>query len=90
MTLILGSFWKNSVSDVLEVPEGQALNYGDHIYFIAGFHVRLCEEKTVSSKKKKKINKKEYKQVHKTIIIIEETLPVICRKSERYSTAKPM
>lgn len=61
MTLILASFWKNSVTDVLEVPEGQALNYGDHIYFIAGFHVRLCEEKTVSSKKKrltrKNINK---------------------------------
>lgn len=77
MTLILASFWKNSVTDILEVPEGQVLNYGDHICFIAGFYVRLCEEKTVSSKKQ--INKREYKQVHKTIIT-EKTLPVTCRK----------
>jgi len=51
MTLILGSFWKNSVTNILEVLEGQVLNYGDQMCFLAGFHVRLCEETTVSSKK---------------------------------------
>lgn len=35
----------------LEVPEDQMLNYGDHICLTVGFHVRLCEEMAVSSKK---------------------------------------
>ena len=89
MTLILASLWKNSATDILEVPEEHVLNYGDHVCFIAGFHVSLCEEKTISSKKTQ-INKREYKQVHKTIIIAETTLAVTCRKCVRSCTAKPM
>lgn len=33
------------------MPEGQMLNYGDHICFIAVFYERLCAKKGVSSKK---------------------------------------
>lgn len=51
---------KNSVVDILQVPEGQVLNYGDRICFIAVFHERLCVKKRPSSKKQ--INKRAYRQ----------------------------
>lgn len=79
---------KNSVVDILQVPEGQVLNYGDHICFIAVFHERLCVKTRPSSKKQ--INKRAYRQAHKTEIITEKTLPIPWRKSERFSTATPM
>lgn len=74
--------------DILQVPEGQVLNYGDHICFIAVFCERLCVKKRVSSEKQ--INERQYRQAHKTEIITEKTLPIPWRRSGRSSTAKPM
>lgn len=74
--------------DILQVPEGQVLNYGDLTCFIAVFYERLCVKKEVSSEKQ--INERQYRQAHKTAIITEKTLPISWRKSGRSSAAKPM
>lgn len=74
--------------NIFQVPQGQVLNYGDHICFIAVFYERLCVKKEISSEKW--INERQYRQAHKRAIIIEKTLPIPWRKSGRSSTAKPM